>query len=93
MRKKKLPSLVTIAFLSTITVIFWTALEVYRALTLKPAPIVPAKILAPLDPSLDAGSLNKLQKRVYIKELDLIQNLPTPTPEPEVTATDEGSLQ
>lgn len=67
-QKNKLPGLVTIAILTVITVIFWTGLEVFRELTVKPEPTVAAEILAPLNPNLDVDSLNKIQKRIDLNE-------------------------
>lgn len=83
MKKPKLPGLVTILILSAITVCFWVGLDIYRALTVKPAPPVPAEVLNYLDPNLDEATLNELEQRVYI-EPDTIN------PVPLVPITNEG---
>jgi hypothetical protein len=85
MRKAKMPSLLTIAILTVITVIFWIGLDVYRALTQKPAPEVGPKILAPIDSSLDTQSLDKLEKRVYIDQFQAATASQPPTPKPSAT--------
>lgn len=88
--QKKLPSLVTIAILTVITVTFWTGLEVYRALTIKPTPNVPANILAPVNPNLDAGALNKLQNRIDVPDSEIKTVIVEPqsqTPVPTIAPT------
>lgn len=79
MKKRKLPSLVTILVLTVITVVFWLALDIYRALTVKPTPSVSEQILRSLDPNLDEATLNTLQKRVYIED-SLINAIPLQQP-------------
>lgn len=107
MGKTKLPSMVTILILTALTVFCWVGLDVYRALTIKPAPIVPAEVLNPLDPTLDEEGLNKLEQRVYIEpnlispiplragdDPLVIENTPTATviPLSTPTATTEATL-
>lgn len=87
-KRKKLPSLVTIAILTMITVVFWTGLEIYRALTTAPTPDVPTQILAPINPNLDSQVLNRLQNRIDIPDSEIKTILhdvsgvdePVPTP-------------
>jgi hypothetical protein len=97
MKKTRTPTAVTSLIFTLITVLFWAAFQVYRALTTKPAPIVPDEIIRPLDPNLDNNVLNSLSGRLYFNESDLpntvasreaIQALPTP---PEATQTPAGT--
>jgi hypothetical protein len=74
MNKPKTPTIVTSAILTLITIFFWVGFEVYRSLTIKPAPSVPEKILAPLDPSLDTNSLNAIKDRAFLTD-DQIGNI------------------
>lgn len=102
-KKLKTPTLVTTAILTMITVVFWIAFEVYRTITTKPAPTVPQEVIAPLNPTLDEGTLNKLQLRINLDEnqvgnlavadLSSATPLPTETPvaSPSATATTTGS--
>lgn len=83
-KKLKTPTLVTTAVLTLITVIFWVAFEVYRTLTTKPAPVVPAEIIAPLNPTLDEATLNKLKLRINLSD-DEVGNLVAGTPVPVAT--------
>ncbi|HEX6976939.1 MAG TPA: hypothetical protein VF185_01085 [Patescibacteria group bacterium] len=82
----KTPAGVTLAIITLITIFFWIAFEVYRTLTIKPSPPVPAEIVAPLNPTLDVAALNKLQQRMYLSDDQIGNNtvtastLPTPTP-------------
>ena len=68
MRRNRRPTLVTSAVLTLITVFFWAGFEVYRSLTVKPVPPVPANILLPLDPTLDTASLNAIQNRTFLTD-------------------------
>ncbi len=70
-KRKKLPSLVTIAVLTMITVVFWTGLEIYRALASRPVQDVPSQILAPINPNLDSRVLNRLQNRIDIADSEV----------------------
>jgi len=72
---KDSPPIVKLAILTLITVIIWITFDVYRALTIKPAPDVPEEILAKLDPSLDETALNQLQSRVYVADEQIRDNI------------------
>jgi hypothetical protein len=65
-KKKKLPFVVKLAILTTITVISWIAFEVYRVLTVKPAPPVPQEILAPISPELNSVLLDSLENKIFL---------------------------
>jgi hypothetical protein len=62
MGKTKTPFLVKLLWLTALTVVVWVGVEVASTLLRKPEPVLPAEILAPIDPSLDAAVLNKLQQ-------------------------------
>ena len=104
MKKLKTPSLVTIAILTTITVIFWVFFSVYRVFATKPTTSVPAEILEPISPTLDKTILDKIQQGVFISEEQIPQTiitvpsspptsspLPTPTLTPSPTATSSAT--
>lgn len=84
MDKNKLPSFVTIAMLTLITLVFWIFFSVFRLLTTKPATQVPDEVLEPISPVLDKTALDKLQQRIYVPESELT-NLPVLTPSPRST--------
>jgi len=65
--KKQTPFLVKFAILTLITSFVWISFDVYRAFTERPAPTVSAEILAPVNPELDTGLLEKLANRVYFE--------------------------
>lgn len=67
MKKNKAPSIVAIAVLTLITVVFWIFFSVLRLLSTKPAVSVPDEILAPINPTLDTNVLNSLQQRYYLE--------------------------
>lgn len=75
MAKQKTPSLVTIAILTLITVLFWIGFNIYRSLTVEPPEKVPAEILEPISPTLDVEALGKLSARVYFEEYQLPETI------------------
>lgn len=88
-KKKKLPPVVQLAILTMVTTIIWVGFEVYRAFTNEPTPTLASGALNPLDPTLDASSLNALQQRLYLSDTQLTVVTPAPTPSvaPVPTAT------
>lgn len=91
MKKPKAPKLITVAILTTITIVTWIFFSVYNVLTKKPPVTVPEEILAPVDPTLNSQALDKLENRIYFEEND-VAALPTPTPEEE-EPPEEGVVQ
>lgn len=98
MKKPKIPNLVTIFILTTITIVFWAFFGIYRVFTKQPSPTVPSEILEPLSPTLDTDSLNKIESRTFFEDSQIPQTkfllggtqtspTPTPTPSPRVTIT------
>jgi|GEM_PF-1953565 len=69
--KRKLPGIVKFAILTTITVYIWIGSEVYRALTTKPDPAVPAEVLAPLNPALDTDALKKVNETLFLTDEEI----------------------
>lgn len=97
MRAPKSPRLVTLAIVSTATIIFWIFFEVYRIFTATPAVNVPPELLYPINPSLDAPTLQNIENRLFFEEGDIpekpeslnqIITEVTPTPIPEETPTE-----
>lgn len=89
MKKPKAPKLVTVAILTTITIIFWVFFTLYNILTSKSPVVVPPHILEPIDPTLDTQTLDKLNDKTYFEEGEvtpLIEQLPTNT-EPNPSGT------
>jgi hypothetical protein len=90
MKKIKAPNLVTLAILTTITVLFWVFFSVFRVFANKPSVSVPPEVLEPITPTLDSETLGKIGQGVYLMEEDIPQNtvvLPTNSPEPTVLPT------
>lgn len=73
--KKTTPFLVKFAIMTLLTALVWVGFDVYRAFTQKPPPAVSPEILAPVDPTLDSATLDKLVNRVYF---DKTQATPSP---------------
>lgn len=86
MSKPKPPSLVTIAIMTLITVVFWTFFSVYRVLTDDQPIDIPEEVLKPINPTLDEKAMSELEKRFYLEENE-IPELILRTPEPSPTLT------
>lgn len=92
MKKNKLPSIVTTAILTSITIVGWIVFGVLRVFTAKPAPPVPADILNPVSPNFDTESLGTLENRIFFEKGENITNLvPEEPPLPEETPVPEES--
>lgn len=100
MKKTKIPSLVTIAILTAITIVFWVFFSAYRAFTTKPSPSVSENILQPLTPTLDTDALSKIQGRTFLSEQQIGGTIitgttpsatTTPTPTPTTIPTPTAS--
>jgi len=100
MRSPKSPRLVTIAIISTATIIFWIFFEVYRIFSASSPVNVPEELLQPINPTLDTPTLQSIESRVFFEEEDIpetpvgipeitIEAVPTQTP--EETPTEEVS--
>ncbi len=96
MMKPKAPRLVTVAILTTITIIFWVFFDVYRILTAPSKIDIDPKLLEPFDPSLDLDSLDKLENRLFFEEGETsefpLEKTPTITPPTTPTSTLSGQL-
>lgn len=57
----------------------WISLSIYRAITSKPAPVVPQTVSQPLTPSLDVDSINKIESRLYLDDTQIPDNVVTVT--------------
>lgn len=60
----KLPRGVNILILTTITVVMWISLTVYRSWTEKPKPEVPPEVIAPLNPALNLEQIEKVRQKL-----------------------------
>lgn len=88
--KRKIPSLVTILILTTLTSVMWITLSIYRAIATEPAAVVPEEISRTLNPELDQGTISEIQKRIFLGEDQIpatIITSPAPTSIPEESPT------
>jgi len=72
MKKTKIPSLVTIAILTVITILFWIVFGVIRILTLKPSIQVEPHVTKSFSPELETTTLDKIQEKLYFGKEDKI---------------------
>jgi hypothetical protein len=95
MKEPKAPRLVTIAIVTTTTIIFWVFFELYRVFTTTPPVNVPGELMKPIVPSLDISALDNVNGRIYLEEGEITEivvgspfTLPLPTP----TATESAEV-
>lgn len=90
MKKQKAPRLVTVAILTTVTLIFWVFFSLYNVLTSKPPNNIDPKLLEPLNPSLDRDTLGKLENRIFFEERDVDFTI---SPSITITNPTSGSIE
>lgn len=91
MKKAKTPSLVTLAVLTTITVLFWVFFSVYRIFSSEPSPNIPAEILEPVSPTLDRSLIDKIEGRIFFREGEVTTQIQIATPTATPTETPTAS--
>ncbi len=75
MFRQKAPRLISIAIISTITIISWVFFGLYQVLTKKPDVSVPENLLQDINPQLDTAALNTIQTRLFF-EAEEVKPLP-----------------
>ena len=71
MKKPKPPSIVTLAVMTTITVVFWVFFSVYRVYMTKVPTNVSPEILKPISATLDTKALAQIGQKVYFERGDV----------------------
>ncbi len=107
MKQSKLPNLISVLILTLITVVMWISLNIYRAISTKPAPVVPDEISKPLNPNLDTETITNLGTKIFLNESEIpnvqfnpvltqtpIPNptFPSPSPTAAVSPTPEPTI-
>lgn len=92
--KPKAPPSVIIVLMSTITIVLWIGLEIYRSVRVTPDPEIPSEVLEPLNPNLDESALSLLPRRIKLSESEagqvmLVQEEQITTPGEEEAATEQ----
>lgn len=90
MQKTKLPNQITVLILTLITALMWIGFSIYRAFTTTPTPSVSKEVSSSLAPSLDTGTIGKIEAALFFSESQipgLTTATGTPTPAPSATAT------
>lgn len=62
MKRPSPPSILTVAVITTVTIIFWIFFSVYQILTSKPDVDIPAQLLKPINPTLNQEILSNLNE-------------------------------
>lgn len=68
MKKQKLPTLVVIAILTTVTIVFWIIYSLYNSIVSKPVLNIPSGVLDEVSPEIDIPALDKIGQRVFFEE-------------------------
>lgn len=77
-RRQKVPKLVNLAVMTTITIFVWIFFDVYRTIRKTPDIDVDKAILEPIVPNLDTETLKDIEKGIYFEKGTF--TFPTPTP-------------
>jgi hypothetical protein len=65
MKNTKLPSVIVLLILTSITIVFWVFFNIYYVVSKKTPTTVSEEILTPLNPKLDTEVINQMEKRIY----------------------------
>lgn len=96
--------LIIILVLLLIFVVAWIVANVYHNLNISTIPETTSQEIAPIDPTFDIKTIDKLKKREEVTPVFELENLPTPIPSriPQAspssklniqTASEEGTIQ
>jgi hypothetical protein len=98
MKKNKLPNPISILILTLLTAVVWVSLNIYRAVTTKPAPSVPQTVSEALNPTLNQDTINKVESATFLNDSQIPQitagaasGAPTATPVSLPTALPSAS--
>ncbi|AKM83040.1 hypothetical protein A2422_03630 [Candidatus Woesebacteria bacterium RIFOXYC1_FULL_31_51] len=65
MKNTKLPSVIVLLILTSITIVFWVFFNIYYVVSKKTPATVSEEILSPINPKLDTEVINQMEKRSY----------------------------
>ncbi len=68
-KHQKLPSAIVLMILTLITILFSISSNIYRNYTAKKPSIVSDEIMLPLNPKLDLDTMNEIEKREFLQQL------------------------
>jgi len=86
MQKTKLPNLITILVITLITIVMWIGFSIYRAITTPPEPSVSQTVSATLDPTLDTGTVSKIESNLFFSGSQIPQTTFSASPSPAASA-------
>ncbi len=92
--KPKLPNLVTILILTTITSIMWIGLGIYHSVTEEAPASVSEEILRELTPTLDKAAIEKIKSKTFVSPAEIpstIITVATPSQTPIITPSPDPS--
>lgn len=89
MKKEKTPTIISLAILTLITSFLWVFFSLYRVFIKKSDIKVSEEILEPLSPKLDSTIISEIEKRIFIEQNQVPDNI---FPEYETSETDKNNL-
>lgn len=97
--KSKRSNLTIFSVLTTITILTWVVFDAYQRFTKTEVKDIPASVLAPINPSLNRGSLDNIEAKLFFGPEEVAQFTPAPTrstpppPEEEEEASPQAEEQ
>jgi hypothetical protein len=99
MDKNKVPKIVPLFLLTTVTIVIWASFDIYLNFKKSAPAVVPEDIIAAIDPKLDTTTLNSLAGRYYLNDEEIpetifepaIASKASPTPKAKISPTPVAS--
>ncbi len=66
--KTRLPNLIILLILTSITIVFWVVFSIYSAVSKPPNIELPNELLEDVNPKLDSETVNQIKSRNYYEE-------------------------
>lgn len=64
MKKNKLPNIVILLILTTITLVCWISFSAYRVFTKEDTPTVAEELLKDINPKIDSNIITEISQRI-----------------------------
>lgn len=84
MKKTKLPNLISVLFLTLITVVMWVSFEIYRAVSKSPESVVAQEVVQALTPTLDLDVIKQIESRTLLDDSQIPEKIINSSPAPSV---------
>lgn len=65
MKNPKLPSVIVLLILTSITIVFWVFFNIYYVVSKKTPVTVSEEIISPLNPKIETEIIDQMETRIY----------------------------